>query len=30
VLRAQELVCRTVETLVGPVQLERPYFSMVR
>ena len=27
VLRAQEFVCRTVETLVGPVQLERPYFS---
>jgi hypothetical protein len=26
VLRARELVCRTVETLVGPVQLERPYF----
>ena len=26
VLRAQEFVCRTVETLVGPVQLERPYF----
>ena len=26
VLRAQELVCRTVETMVGPVQLERPYF----
>ncbi len=25
-LRAQECVCRTVETLVGPVQLERPYF----
>jgi hypothetical protein len=26
VLRARELVCRTVETMVGPVQLERPYF----
>src|SRR5262252_2400066 len=26
VLRAQVFVCRTVETLVGPVQLERPYF----
>jgi Uncharacterised protein family (UPF0236) len=26
VLRAQELVCRTVETMVGPVRLERPYF----
>ena len=26
VLRAQACVCRTVETLVGPVQLERPYF----
>ena len=26
VLRAREFVCRTVETLVGPVQLERPYF----
>jgi hypothetical protein len=26
VLRAREYVCRTVETLVGPVQLERPYF----
>jgi Uncharacterised protein family (UPF0236) len=26
VLRAQECVCRTVETMVGPVQLERPYF----
>ena len=26
VLRAQEFVCRTVETMVGPVQLERPYF----
>ena len=25
-LRAQEFVCRTVETMVGPVQLERPYF----
>lgn len=25
-LRARELVCRTVETMVGPVQLERPYF----
>jgi hypothetical protein len=25
-LRARDLVCRTVETLVGPVQLERPYF----
>jgi hypothetical protein len=25
VLRAQECVCRTVETMVGPVQLERPY-----
>ena len=27
VLQAREQVCRTVETLVGPVQLERPYFS---
>ena len=27
VLRAQECVCRTVATMVGPVQLERPYFS---
>src|SRR6266516_1773744 len=27
VLRAQEFVCRTVETLGGPVQLERPSFS---
>lgn len=27
VLRAQACVYRTVETLVGPVQLERPYFS---
>ena len=26
VLRAQAFVCRTVETLVGPVQVERPYF----
>jgi hypothetical protein len=26
VLRAQAFVSRTVETLVGPVQLERPYF----
>ena len=26
VLRAREFVCRTVETLVGPVQIERPYF----
>ena len=26
VLRARECVCRTVETMVGPVQLERPYF----
>jgi len=26
VLQAREQVCRTVETLVGPVQLERPYF----
>jgi len=25
VLRAREGVCRTVETMVGPVQLERPY-----
>jgi hypothetical protein len=25
-LRARECVCRTVETLGGPVQLERPYF----
>ena len=25
-MRAQEFVCRTVETMVGPVQLERPYF----
>jgi hypothetical protein len=27
VLRAQECVCRTVETMGGPVHLERPYFS---
>jgi hypothetical protein len=27
VVRARERVCRTVETLGGPVQLERPYFS---
>jgi len=27
VWRAQERVCRTVETMGGPVQLERPYFS---
>lgn len=26
VLRARERVCRTVETMLGPVQLERPYF----
>jgi hypothetical protein len=26
VLKARERVCRTVETMVGPVQLERPYF----
>jgi hypothetical protein len=26
VLREQEFVCRTVETMLGPVQLERPYF----
>ena len=26
VLRARERVCRTVDTMVGPVQLERPYF----
>lgn len=26
VLRARGCVCRTVDTLVGPVQLERPYF----
>jgi hypothetical protein len=26
VLRAQAFVCRTVDTMVGPVQLERPYF----
>ena len=26
VLKAREYVCRTVETMVGPVQLERPYF----
>ena len=26
VLRARERVCRTVETMVGPVPLERPYF----
>jgi hypothetical protein len=26
VLKAGERVCRTVETMVGPVQLERPYF----
>jgi Uncharacterised protein family (UPF0236) len=25
-LRARDLVCRTVETMVGPMQLERPYF----
>ena len=25
-LQAQAFVCRTVETLVGPVQMERPYF----
>jgi hypothetical protein len=25
VLKARERVCRTVETMVGPVQLERPY-----
>jgi hypothetical protein len=25
-LQARELVCRTVETMVGSVQLERPYF----
>src|SRR5262249_28388181 len=27
VLTARELVCRTVETMVAPIQLERPYFS---
>ena len=27
VLKAQEQVGRTVETMVGPVELERPYFS---
>ena len=26
VLRARELICRTVETMIGPAQLERPYF----
>jgi Uncharacterised protein family (UPF0236) len=26
VLQARELVCRTVETMVGPIQFERPYF----
>src|SRR5262249_52782958 len=26
VLKTREHVCRTVETMVGPVQLERPYF----
>ena len=26
VLRARAFVCRTVDTLVGPVQVERPYF----
>ena len=26
VLKAREHVCRTVETMIGPVQLERPYF----
>ena len=26
VLKAREHVCRTIETMVGPVQLERPYF----
>ncbi len=26
VLRARDLVCRTVETMVGAIQLERPYF----
>ena len=26
VLRAHAFVCRTVDTLVGPVQVERPYF----
>ena len=26
VLQARERVCRTVETMVGPVQFERPYF----
>ena len=26
VLKARELVCRTVETMVGPIQIERPYF----
>src|SRR5215475_8716868 len=26
VLRPRECVCRTVDTLVGPVQVERPYF----
>jgi hypothetical protein len=25
-LRVQAFVCRTIETLLGPVQLERPYF----
>ena len=30
VLRAQAFVCRTVETLGGPVQLERPSFSWRR
>ena len=26
VLKARERVCRTVETMVGPIQIERPYF----
>jgi uncharacterized protein UPF0236 len=26
VLKARELVCRTVETMAGPIQFERPYF----
>ena len=27
VLKARERVCRTVETMVGPIQIARPYFS---
>jgi hypothetical protein len=29
VLKARELVCRTVETMVGPIQIERPYLGYV-